>query len=163
MQSRPAPEQGGEEEEAEGHGQVPLGPRHQREDPGGGFQRGLRGAEEITPHFAPGQETLQDRDPQTGYLLHLLSQSRVGCLKVPPVPAHETEMFGLIGLRRMLGVNWVWQGWQLQGRLMTGIFKADTRYFFIAFYSLADILCKHSPPLNLSIHPQLSIISNRPN
>lgn len=89
MQIRPAPEQGGEEEEAESHGQVPLGPRHQREDPGGGVQRGLRGTEEITPHPTPGQETLQDRDPQTGYMLHLLSQPRVGCLRVTPPPKHH--------------------------------------------------------------------------
>lgn len=53
VQSRSAPEQGGEEEEAEGHGEVPLGPRHQREDPGGGVQRGLRGAAETAPHLAP--------------------------------------------------------------------------------------------------------------
>lgn len=36
MQSRSASEPRGEEAAAEGHGQVPLGPRHQREDPGGG-------------------------------------------------------------------------------------------------------------------------------
>lgn len=84
VQSRPASEPRGEEEAAEGHGQVPLGPRHQGADPRGGLQRGLRGAQEITPHPAPGQETLQDRDTQTGYLLHLISQSRPGCLKVSP-------------------------------------------------------------------------------
>lgn len=84
MQSRPASEPGGEEEAAEGHGQVPLGPRHQREDPGGGVQRGLRGAQEITPHVASGQETLQDRDTQTRYLLYFISQSRPGRVKVPP-------------------------------------------------------------------------------
>lgn len=89
MQSRPAPEQGGEEEKTEGHGQVPLSPRHQGEDPGGGVQRGLRGAEEITPHITSGQETLQDRDPQTGYMLHLLSQSCAGCLKVTHSTPHS--------------------------------------------------------------------------
>lgn len=108
MQSRPASEPWGEEEEAEGHGQVPLGPRHPREDPGGGVQRGLRGAKEITPHVAPGQETLQDRDTQTGYLLHLISQSRPGCLKVPP-PSPGDKSGWVIGPQAP-----VWQSWQLR-------------------------------------------------
>lgn len=78
---RAAAEPGGEAAAAAGHGQVPLGPRHQGADPGGGVQRGLRGAPEAAPHLAPWQETLQDRDPQTGYLLHLLPEPRVGRLK----------------------------------------------------------------------------------
>lgn len=80
MQSRAAAEQGGEEEAAAGHGQVPLRARNPGADPGGGVQRGLRGAAQAAAHVAPGQETLQDRDPQTGYLLHLLPEPRVGCL-----------------------------------------------------------------------------------
>ncbi|CAG00973.1 unnamed protein product, partial [Tetraodon nigroviridis] len=112
MQSRPASEPRGEEEAAEGHGQVPLGPRHPGEDPGGGVQRGLRGAEEITAHVAPGQETLQDRDTQTGYLLYLLSQSRPGRLKVPPPSPRDTNGWG-VGPQAP-----VWQSWQL--RLMRG-------------------------------------------
>lgn len=101
MQSRPAPEQRGEEEEAQGHGQVPLGPRHQGADPGGGVQRGLRGAAEAAPHFTPGQKTLQDRDPQTGNLLHLLSQSRAGCLGA----TREAQTFGSDWNGRTRGVT----------------------------------------------------------
>ena len=108
MQIRPAAEPGGEAAAAEGHGQVPLGPRHPGEDPGGGVQRGLRGAEEAAAHLAPRQETLQDRDPQTGYLLHLLSQPRVGCVRAtrtpPPAPRGDSRA-GWVGAglqRRML-------------------------------------------------------------
>lgn len=81
VQSRAAAEPRGEAAAAEGHGQVPLRARHQGAHPRGGVQRGLRGAAEITAHPASGQEALQDRDPQTGHLLHLLSQSRAGRLE----------------------------------------------------------------------------------
>lgn len=80
VQSRAAAEQGGEEEAAEGHCKVPLRARHPGADPGGGVQRGLRGAAQAAAHVAPGQETVKDRDPQTGYMLHLLPEPRVGCL-----------------------------------------------------------------------------------
>lgn len=116
MQIRSTPEQRGEEEEAEGYGQVPIGPRHQRTDPGGGVQRGLRGAEEITPHLTSRQETLQDRDPQTGYMLHLLSQSRVGCLKMTPPPSSMTKKW----------FSWVrLDSWASFGYGKVGSFRVD--------------------------------------
>lgn len=49
-----------------------------------------------------------------------------------PPPAYETEMVGLIGLRRMLGVDWVWQGWQL-GSTDDGDFLKQTPGGFTAF------------------------------
>ena len=94
VQIRPAAEPRGEAAAAEGHGQVPLGPRHPGADPGGGVQRGLRGAAEAAAHLAPRQETLQDRDPQTGYLLHLLSEPRVGrvrATRTPPAPRGDSR------------------------------------------------------------------------